>query len=167
MPPPQPTNNRRLLREYQALLKSPSPSLHLLPSTPSNLLSWSALLPGPPDSPYSGYVFSLSLTCPSTYPLQPPVIKFVTPIFHPNIHLKTGEICLDVLKDNWSPAWSLSSSLRAISALLTDPVPDSPLNCDAGNMIREKDELAYNTTARYFAEIHARKVTKDGGGGDI
>jgi len=46
---------------------------------------------------------------------------------------KTGEICLDILKpDAWTPAWTLQSVCRAVTALLSHPEADSPLNCDCG-----------------------------------
>jgi ubiquitin-protein ligase len=47
-----------------------------------------------------------------------------------------GEICLDILKDAWTPIWTLESTCRAIIFLLGSPAPDSPLNCDAGNLLR-------------------------------
>jgi peroxin-4 len=47
-----------------------------------------------------------------------------------------GEICLDILKDAWTPIWTLESTCRAIIFLLANPAADSPLNCDAGNLVR-------------------------------
>ncbi len=62
------------------------------------------------------------------YPITPPSIIFITKIFH---------------QAEWSPAWNLSSACRAIIALLAEPAADSPLNCDAGNMIRANDLRAF------------------------
>ena len=92
---------------------------------------------------------------PESYPLAPPRAAFETKIFHPNVHWKTGEICLDILKDAWSPAWTLHSVCRAVLALLCNPEPDSPLNCDAGNMLRARDDIAYWSTARMYTRREA------------
>ena len=71
---------------------------------------------------------------------------------------QTGEICLDILKREWSPAWSLQSACRAIVSLLNDPAADSPLNCDAGNMIRAGDLRAYNSVAKMYCIEHALPI---------
>ena len=64
--------------------------------------------------------------------MSPPKVYFLTKIYHPNIHWDTGEVCLDILKSEWSTMWSLSKIGKALSSLLFDPNAESPLNCDAG-----------------------------------
>lgn len=71
---------------------------------------------------------------------------------------QSGEICLDVLKDAWTPSWTLESVCRAIRALLANPQADSPLNCDAGNLVRAGDMLGYDTLVRMYCEDYAMKI---------
>lgn len=66
-------------------------------------LSSLLLVLGPPDTPYSDHYFTLRFDVPKAYPLSPPKVTFVSRVCHPNVHFKTGEICLDVLKDQWTP----------------------------------------------------------------
>ena len=127
----------------------------LRPSDPDNLLRWTGLTRGPSGTPYEGGVFQLSIRVGTDYPLAPPTIAFVTKVFHPNVHFGTGEICLDILKKEWSPAWGLQAACRAVLALLSDPDADSPLNCDAGNMVRGGDMTAFRTTARMYTVENA------------
>ena len=69
--------------------------------------------------------------------------------------LQSGEICLDILKTAWSPAWTLSSVCQAVQALMADAAPDSPLNCDAGNLLRGRDLRGYNSLARMYTREYA------------
>ena len=85
---------------------------------------------GPEGTPYSGGTFKLELFLPVDYPMTPPKVRFMTKIWHPNID-EIGIICLDVLKDKWSPALQIRTVLLSIQALLSDPNPDDPLNNDA------------------------------------
>ena len=82
-------------------------------------------------------------------------MKFTTRIFHPNVSWTSGEICLDVLQSQWTPAWTLSSACTAVIALLDSPEPDSPLNVDAANLVRTKDSRAYASMCRMYTRIHA------------
>merc|ERR1712110_871344 len=87
---------------------------------------WTATIMGPEDSPYHGGVFFLNIQFPPDYPFKPPKVQFKTKIYHCNIN-KNGSICLDILKDQWSPALTISKVLLSISSLLTDPNPKDPL----------------------------------------
>ena len=96
------------------------------------------------------------LSIPDSYPMAPPAARFVTRVFHPNIHFKSGDVCMDVLKAAWSPAWTLCALCTALRSLLAHPAPDSPLNCDAGNLLRAGDARGYGALARlYTAELAA------------
>ena len=77
------------------------------------------------------------------------------------MHFETGEICLEVLKqDHWNVQWTLESVTRAIVNLLLNPNGDSPLNCDAGNAIRAGDILAFNSMARMYTVDEAMGSSK-------
>jgi peroxin-4 len=127
--------HNRLLKEFRELCDptKTDPDIELALEDEADIFVWSAQLRGPADSPYEDGLFKLHIKCPPNYPLAPPKVSFVTPIFHPNVLFKTGEICLDILKpDSWTPAWTLQSVCRAVTALLSHPEADSPLNCDCG-----------------------------------
>ena len=85
------------------------------------------------DSPYAGGVFFLSITFPTDYPFKPPKVSFTTKIYHPNINAN-GSICLDILRDQWSPALTISKVLLSICSMLTDPNPDDPLVPDIAHV---------------------------------
>lgn len=70
---------------------------------------------GPADSPYAGGVFFVSITFPPDYPFKPPKVMFKTRVYHPNVNSQ-GSICLDILKEQWSPALTISK-VRKITYL--------------------------------------------------
>ena len=111
-----------------------------------NLYDWQATLIGPTESPYEGGVFYLNIKFPPEYPFKPPKIYFITKIYHPNIN-SNGGICLDILKEQWSPALTISKVLLSICSLLTDPNPDDPLMVDIAELYKENIE-EYKIKAR-------------------
>lgn len=87
-----------------------------------SLYDWGSTILGPSDSPYSGGIFFLDVKFSEEYPFKPPKVTFRTRIYHCNINSQ-GAICLDILKDNWSPALTISKVLLSICSLLTDANP--------------------------------------------
>ena len=60
------------------------------------------------------------------YPFVPPKMRFISKVYHPNVSSANGAICLDILKDQWSPALTLKTALLSLQALLSSPEPDDP-----------------------------------------
>ncbi|CDI76434.1 ubiquitin-conjugating enzyme e2, putative, partial [Eimeria acervulina] len=117
---------------------------------------WTAYIKGPKGSPYQGGRWKLQIICPPTYPLVPPQVVMQTKCFHPNIDFKTGAVCIDILREGWTPAWSLHFVCVALTSLLDSPNPDSPLNCDAGNLIRSGDLRGFRSMAKMYTEEYAK-----------
>ena len=92
---------------------------------------------GPKYSPYEEMIINLQIDIPIDYPNKPPHIKSLNKIYHSNITYETGAICLDILKDNWRPIYTLLYILMSIQLLLNDPNPESPLNPEAAKLYIE------------------------------
>jgi ubiquitin-conjugating enzyme E2 D/E len=118
-----------------------------------DIFSWKATLLGPTATPYEGGIFYLKIFFPPDYPFKPPKITFETKIYHPNIN-SVGAICLDILKDNWSPALNISKVLLSICSLLSDPNPDDPLVPDIAN-IYKSNKSQYEANAREYTMKYA------------
>lgn len=106
------------------------------PRQESNLFEWQAFLTGPEQSAYEGGIYELQLSIPCHYPVQAPKVRFRTEIFHPNIY-QTGEICLDILQDQWSEVLSIEKILLSIRSLLNEPNPNSPANIEAAVLYKD------------------------------
>jgi ubiquitin-conjugating enzyme E2 D/E len=120
---------------------------------PDDLFTWQATIIGPTETPYEGGMFNLVILFPTDYPFKPPKISFTTRIYHPNIN-STGGICLDILKDQWSPALSITKVLLSICSLLSDPNPDDPLAPEIANIYKTNKE-EFNKIAREYTVKYA------------
>ncbi|PAN16689.1 hypothetical protein PAHAL_3G076900 [Panicum hallii] len=144
--------SKRILKELKDLQKDPPTSCSAGP-VGEDMFHWQATIMGPSDSPYAGGVFLVSIHFPPDYPFKPPKVAFKTKVFHPNIN-SNGSICLDVLKEQWSPALTVSKVLLSICSLLTDPNPDDPLVPEIAHMYKV-DRSKYETTARSWTQKYA------------
>ncbi|KAG2154236.1 ubiquitin-conjugating enzyme/RWD-like protein [Suillus bovinus] len=161
---------KRINKELIDLGRDPPSSCSAGP-VGDNMFSWQATIMGPTDSPYSGGVFFLTITFPTDYPFKPPKVSFRTKIYHPNINAN-GSICLDILRDQWSPALTISKGVQtyyilillvyislhavllSICSMLTDPNPDDPLVHDIAHLYKT-DRTRYEATAREWTRKYA------------
>jgi len=84
---------------------------------PNNPRYFDVVLAGPVGGPFEGGNFRLEMFLPEGYPMTPPKIRFLTRVYHPNID-QLGRICLDVLKDKWSPALQMRCVVVVVVVLL-------------------------------------------------
>lgn len=146
--------HKRIAVNYDELLKNPAPFCYATPKNPEkNLIHWLGHIHGPDGTPFAGGRFDIELDFPSDYPFKPPQIKFLTRIYHPNIS-GNGEICLDILHSQWSPALSIRSLLISLCSLLADPNGDHGLNADALKTYRS-DPKKYEQIARDWTKKYA------------
>ncbi|KAF3906824.1 hypothetical protein AA313_de0207371 [Arthrobotrys entomopaga] len=111
-------------------------------------------LKGPPNTPYEGGTFLIDIKIPQEYPFKPPVMKFETRVYHPNVSSQTGAICLDTLANAWSPVLTIKSALLSLQSLLASPEPKDPQDAEvAGVMLR--DPAVFDRTAREWAVRYA------------
>jgi ubiquitin-conjugating enzyme E2 D/E len=142
---------RRLQSELSEMINDPPANCSAGPIG-NDMFIWEATIIGPEDSPYAGGLFVLKVHFPSDYPFKPPKVTFTTPIYHCNVN-SSGGICLDILKDQWSPALTISKVLLSICSLMNDPNPDDPLVTEIAQLLKqnkeEHDNRARTYTARY------------------
>ena len=157
--------SKRLFQEYKALLTSPPDGITAGPVTEDDLFLWEALIQGPEDTPFEGGIYPAELKFPKDYPLNPPKMKFMGEIWHPNgainstlcSHMLTaavyanGEVCISILhppgddpnhyesaSERWSPIQSVEKILISVMSMLAEPNDESPANVEAAKMWRER-----------------------------
>lgn len=145
---------KRLRKEMKDLQKTELETITAGPIDEKNIYKWNAVIIGPEDTPYEGGTFQLLITFPLEYPFRPPKVEFKTRIFHPNIN-RSGQICLDILKGEWSPALTIIKVLLSVCSLLTDPNADDPLDSEAARVYKNnRDE--YNRKVKEMVEQYAK-----------
>ncbi|GMH10271.1 hypothetical protein Nepgr_012112 [Nepenthes gracilis] len=133
--------------------------LHLFPPADcsagpigDNLHHWIATIIGPPGTPYEGGIFFLDIRFPGDYPFKPPKVVFKTRIYHCNVD-SSGTVNLDVLKDGWSPALTISKVLLAIRSIFLSPDPYNPQAPGIAHLYlvdkTKHDEIAAEWTLRF------------------
>ena len=115
----------------------------------NDFYKWSVLFTGPEDTIYEGGFFKAILSFPIDFPQNPPEMRFITEMFHPNIY-KDGKVCISILhshgvdvfnsqekaEERWRPSLGVEQILLSVISMLNDPNCDSPANVDAAVMFR-------------------------------
>ena len=136
---------KRLQKEVTEMQKDTPANCSAGPNN-NDLFNWEATIIGPTETPYEGGIFKLKILYPADYPFKPPKITFETRIYHPNINANGG-ICLDILKDQWSPALNITKVLLSICSLLDEPNPDDPLMPEIAQLFKS-NRAEFNRIAR-------------------
>ncbi|UJR24000.1 hypothetical protein I4U23_026966 [Adineta vaga] len=147
---------KRLLIHFGELQKNPAPLCYAEPKdSNTDISNWTGYIDGPADTPYAGGRFHLTIYFSNEFPFKPPEVRFITPVYHPNIGTD-GEICLDILHSQWSPALTIRGLLISLCSLLTDPNSEHGLNRDALKLYGSNKDK-YNVTAREWTRRYAMK----------
>ena len=147
----------RVKKELERLKKDPPYGVSCWPNE-GRIDCLEAKLIGAKETAYEGGVFKLEIRLPDRYPFEPPQVKFITKIYHPNID-SAGRICLDVLKSppqgSWKPSQNLSTILTSIQLLLSEPNPDDGLMADISQEYKQ-DRPAFLKKAKEWVDLYAK-----------
>ncbi|KAH9937219.1 ubiquitin-conjugating enzyme/RWD-like protein [Fomitopsis serialis] len=105
---------------------------------PSDLLNFTLTIT-PDEGMYKGGAFVFSVNINTNYPHEPPKVKCTQTIYHPNVDLE-GNVCLNILREDWKPVLNLNSVLVGLQYLFLEPNADDPLNKDAAEELRKNRE---------------------------
>ncbi|XP_069046327.1 ubiquitin-conjugating enzyme E2 T isoform X2 [Lepisosteus oculatus] len=151
----------RLKRELQFISTEPPPGISCWQNG-GQMDDLRAQIVGGVNTPFEGGVFSLEIKIPERYPFEPPKMRFLTPIYHPNIDT-AGRICLDALKlppkGAWKPSLNISTVLTSIQLLMAEPNPDDPLMADISSEYKYNKQV-YVEKAKRWTWKHAMQRNK-------
>ncbi len=148
----EPIHNR-IKKEYQDLQKEKNSNVQVK-LVNNDIRHWKGRIKGPIDTCYQGGIFDVDIIIPDDYPFKPPKMKFDTKIWHPNISSVTGAICLDILKNEWTPALTIRTALISLQALMCEPVPNDPQDAVVAKQYMSDIKL-FNETAKHWVEEYA------------
>lgn len=137
--------NKRVIRDMKMLQKN-----ELYQADMVDMTNITCVISGPKDTVYEGGKWKINIQFPENYPYKSPSVGFLEKIYHPNVDLPSGSICLNVLNTAWSPIYTAEHIVETfIPQLLTYPNPDDPLNIEAARLLSENVE-EFNKKVRQY-----------------
>ena len=147
---------KRLENEYKQISKDVVCGCTVLLENDNDLKNWVIIMQGPETTPYEGGIFKLKFAFPDNYPFKAPDVKFLTPIYHPNIKNDSGEICQDIFASSWAPTQKVADILEKLVSMLRNPSTSTPLEPEICNEYTSNIQL-FNQKAREFTLKYANQ----------
>lgn len=147
-------SKRRIETDVMKLLMSD----HEVELVNDNMQEFYIKFHGPKETPYADGIWRLHVELPDNYPYKSPSIGFVNKIFHPNIDIASGSICLDVINSTWSPLYDLLNIVEwMIPGLLKEPNGSDPLNNEAATLQLRDKKLYEEKIKEYISKYATEK----------
>ena len=126
------TMKHRLQKDMASLDLPPGTSLtyNKLPNGEPNLQNFHIFINPTDESYWNGGKYDFEFFVPENYPYDPPKVKCLVKIYHPNIDLD-GNVCLNILRKDWKPVLNINHVIFGLETLFLAPNPEDPLNKDA------------------------------------
>ncbi|KAL4807739.1 ubiquitin-conjugating enzyme/RWD-like protein [Aspergillus unguis] len=157
--------NRRITKEIADIRADPQSQITAEPvGDDDDITRLQGTFPGPPGTPYEGGTYKIDIKIPIEYPFRPPVMKFITRVWHPNVSSQTGAICLDTLSSAWSPILTIKAALLSLQSLLSTPEPKDPQDAEVATMLL-RNPKEFDRVAREWAAQYAGAPRQSGGEG--
>ena len=141
----------RLAKDISELTLGPTVQIQF-PDGKDNLLHFVVTVK-PDEGYYKGGKFVFSFNVPGVYPHEPPKVKCTQKVYHPNLDYD-GNVCLNILREDWKPVLSISSCIYGLVHLFMDPNPDDPLVPEIARVYKT-DRQAYDNTAKEWTQKYA------------
>ena len=133
--------------------------------------TWDVFIIGAENTLYENTTLLAEMTFPTTYPINPPRMRFISKMFHPNIY-EDGRVCISILQkreddiigygsieERWSPVLGIRTVVLSVISMLHDPNIESPADVNASKMFRDNREI-YNQTVINLARKENRDISK-------
>ncbi|KAI3385075.1 hypothetical protein SNEBB_009794 [Seison nebaliae] len=144
----------RIQRDLEELLLPPKCDITF--NDTNNLLIFHVILTVD-EGIYRGYYYAFRFTIDEDYPHKPPKVRCLTPLYHPNID-EDGNVCLNVLREDWKPILSLNAIIYGLIHLFHEPNIHDPLNQNAADDMVKRMDLFLAKTRQNPGDTKSKKI---------